>query len=224
MPRSAVLLSLILSMVAPVAAVQADDARTALDRFADGLVALEGRFEQQVFNGDGSLRETASGTVALQAPRLFRWHYLTPYEQLVVADGSHVWLHDVDLEQVTVRRQADQEAESPLVVLTDPASLDRRYRVEEAGRRDGLDWLALFPLEAEDAGFRQARLAIGADGLERMELEDSLGGRTEIRFSDWRRNPPLDAARFRFLPPEGVDLIGDVDSVPEIRPLDSPRP
>jgi outer membrane lipoprotein carrier protein len=223
MPRPVVLFSLILSLLAPVAAVRADAGRAALDRFADGLVALEGRFEQQVFNGDGSLRETAAGTVALQAPRLFRWHYLTPYEQLVVADGSHVWLHDVDLEQVTVRRQADQEAESPLVVLTDPASLDRRYRVEEAGRRDGLDWLALFPLE-EDAGFREARLAIDADGLQRMELEDSLGGRTEIRFSQWRRNPPMDVARFRFQPPEGVDLIGDVDSVPEIRPLDSSRP
>lgn len=223
MPRPVALLCLILPLLAPLADARADGARAALDRFADGLVALEGRFEQQVFNGDGSLRETAAGTIALQAPRLFRWHYLSPYEQLVVADGSHVWLHDVDLEQVTVRRQADQEAESPLVVLTDPESLDRRYRVEEAGRRDGLDWLTLVPLQ-EDGSFRQARLAIDGSGLQRMELEDSLGGRTEIRFSEWRRNPPLDADRFRFRPPAGVDLIGDVDSLPEVRPLDEPRP
>lgn len=223
MPRPASVLSLILSMTMPVAAVHADGARGALDRFADGLVALEGRFEQQVFNGDGSLRESADGTVALQAPRLFRWHYLKPYEQLVVADGSHVWLHDVDLEQVTVRRQADQEAESPLVVLTDPDSLDRRYRVEEAGRHDGLDWLTLVPLQ-DDGSFRQARLALDADGLRRMQLEDSLGGRTEIRFSHWRRNPPVDPAWFRFVPPDGVDLVGDVDSVAEIRPLEPPQP
>lgn len=223
MPRPALLPCLFVLLMTPVAPVQAGAARTALDRFADGLVALEGRFEQQVFNGDGSLRETADGTVALQAPRQFRWHYLEPYEQLVVADGSHVWLHDVDLEQVTVRRQADQEAESPLVVLTDPGSLDRRYRVEEAGRHDGLDWLTLVPLQ-DDGSFRQARLALGADGLERMQLEDSLGGRTEIRFSHWRRNPPLDAGQFRFRPPEGVDLVGDVDSVAEIRPLDGQRP
>jgi outer membrane lipoprotein carrier protein len=223
MPRPVLLLSLILPLLAPPAAGQSGSARAALDRFADGLVALEGRFEQQVYNGDGSLRETATGTIALQAPRRFRWHYLTPYEQLVVADGSHVWLHDVDLEQVTVRRQADEEAESPLVVLTDPASLDRRYRVEESGRRDGLDWLTLVPRQ-DDGGFQQARLAVDAEGLQRMELEDTLGGRTQIRFSDWRRNPPLEPARFQFEPPEGVDLIGDVDSVPEIRPLDSPSP
>jgi outer membrane lipoprotein carrier protein len=223
MPRPAFLLCLLVLLMMPVAPAEAGPARTALDRFADGLVALEGRFEQQVFNGDGSLRETADGMVALQAPRLFRWHYLKPYEQLVVADGSHVWLHDVDLEQVTVRRQADQEAESPLVVLTDPGSLDRRYRVEEAGRHDGLDWLTLVPLQ-DDGSFRQARLALGADGLKRMHLEDSLGGRTEIRFSHWRRNPPLDAERFRFRPPEGVDLVGDVESVAEIRPLDAQQP
>lgn len=193
-------------------------ARERLDRFADGLVALQGSFAQQVYNADDSLREQSEGEVALRAPRQFRWHYRTPYEQLVIADGSHVWLYDVDLEQVTVRRQADEEAQSPLVVLTDPASLDARYTVSEAGRRDGLDWLRLEPKHGDD-GFREALLGLGDGGLERMRLEDSLGGRNEIRFSGWQRNPDLEAALFRFLPPDGVDLVGDVDSLPDVLPL-----
>ncbi len=193
-------------------------ARAHLDRFADGLVALQGSFEQQVYNADGSLRERSEGEVAMRAPRQFRWHYRSPYEQLVVADGSHVWLYDVDLEQVTVRRQAAEEAQSPLVVLTDPASLDVRYTVSEAGRRDGLDWLKLEPRDGDES-FREALLGLGASGLERMRLEDSLGGRSEIRFSGWQRNPGLDADRFRFVPPEGVDLVGDVDSLPDVQPL-----
>lgn len=193
-------------------------ARERLDRFADRLVTLEGGFRQQVYNADGSVREQSEGEIALRAPRQFRWHYRSPYEQLVVADGSHVWLYDVDLEQVTVRRQADQEAQSPLVVLTDPASLDARYTVAEAGRRDGLDWLRLEPKD-EDGDFREALLGLGESGLERMRLEDSLGGRTEIRFSGWRRNPDLPADRFRFVPPDDVDLVGDVDSLPDVRPI-----
>lgn len=194
-------------------------ARAKLDRFADGLVSLQGRFEQQVYNVDGSLREQSEGDLAMRAPRQFRWHYRTPYEQVVVADGSHVWLYDVDLEQVTVRRQADEEAQSPLVVLTDPASLDARYEVGEGGRSDGLDWLSLTPKEGDD-GFREALLGLGDNGLERMRLEDSLGGRSEIRFSGWQRNPDLDAGLFRFVPPDGVDLVGDVDSLPDIRPIE----
>src|SRR5690606_28759290 len=153
--RICTLLALAAFSVAATAGAQ--EARAKLDRFADGLVSLEGDFEQQVFNGDGSLREEATGTVALKAPRLFRWQYDTPYEQLVVADGTHVWLYDVDLEQVTVKRQADQEAQSPLVVLTDPASLDNRYVVSESGRHDGLDWLTLAP-KGEDGEFLKAEL------------------------------------------------------------------
>lgn len=196
----------------------AGDARAALERASAGLVSVSARFEQRVYNGDGSLRETATGTLALRAPRQFHWHYLTPYEQRVVADGTHVWLHDVDLEQVSVRRQADAEAQSPLVVLTDPASLDARYRVSEAGRRDGLDWLRLEPLE-DDGAFSRADLGLDGTGVARMELVDSLGGRTTITFADWRPNADLDAGLFRFQPPPGVDLVGDVDSLGEVRPL-----
>lgn len=194
------------------------DARALLDAFAHDLVSLSGRFEQKAFNSDASLRESSNGTVALQAPRLFRWEYETPYQQLVVADGTHVWLYDVDLEQVTVRRQAHEEAQSPLVVLTDPSSLDQRYRVSEIGRESGLDWLRLEPVD-EGAGFEFAELGLDANGLSRMRMADNLGGSTEISFQDWRRNPNLDAAQFRFTPPAGVDLIGDVDSIGEVRPL-----
>lgn len=75
----------------------ADGARARLDAFAEGLAALTGRFEQRAFASDGALREQSAGTLALKAPRLFRWVYETPYEQIVVADGTHVWLYDVDL-------------------------------------------------------------------------------------------------------------------------------
>lgn len=194
------------------------DARAHLDSFARDLNALSGRFEQKVFNADASLRETSVGTLDMQAPRLFRWEYETPYQQLVVADGTHVWLYDVDLEQVTVRRQADEEAQSPLVVLTDPASLDQRYRVTEVGRDAGLDWLRLTPRE-EGTGFEFAELGLDAQGLQRMRMADGLGGSSEITFSGWQRNPGLSGDRFRFAPPTGVDLIGDVDSIGEVRPL-----
>lgn len=209
---------LVLMVLGAASASVFAQARERLDRFAADLTGLQGHFEQQVYNGDGSLREQSEGDVAMYAPRQFRWHYRIPYEQLVVADGSHVWLYDVDLEQVTVRRQADEEAQSPLVVLTDPASLDQRYSVSEAGRRDGLDWLRLEARDDND-GFREAMLGLGSGGLERMRLEDSLGGRSEIRFSDWQRNPDFPPDHFKFTPPEGVDLVGDLTSVPDVRPV-----
>jgi outer membrane lipoprotein carrier protein len=184
-------------------------AREQLNAFTRGLQGLDGRFEQQVFDASGKRKETSSGRIALSAPRLFRWEYMRPYPQLIVADGTTVWVHDPDLKQVTKRAQGAEEQDSPLAALIDPARLDRDYLVTEAPARDGLQWLQLTPRAQQEAGFASASLGFGRSGLERMQLVDTLGQRTEIRFSDWRRNPAFKRGTFRFTPPRGVDVVGD---------------
>jgi outer membrane lipoprotein carrier protein len=183
-------------------------ARDDLDAFTRGLKGLDGRFTQQVYDARGKLKETAAGTVALSAPRLFRWQYTKPYPQLIVADGKHVWVYEPDLQQVTKRPQGAEEQSSPLAALIDPARLDAQFDVSEAGTSDGLDWLALAPKRGTEAGFQSARLGFGEAGLERMDVVDALGQRTLIRFDGWRRNPEFDAGTFRFRPQNGVDVIG----------------
>ena len=63
-------------------------ARDELKTFTTGLKGLDGQFTQKVYDGGGKLKETSNGRVALSAPRLFRWEYNAPYEQLIVADGK----------------------------------------------------------------------------------------------------------------------------------------
>jgi outer membrane lipoprotein carrier protein len=183
-------------------------ARDDLNDFTRGLKGLDGRFTQQVYDPKGKLKETASGTVALSAPRLFRWEYAKPYPQLIVADGQHVWVYEPDLQQVTKRSQGAEEQNSPLAALLDPARLDAQFDVREAGTADGLDWLALAPKKGSDTGFQSARLGFDGAELTRMHVVDALGQRTEIRFDGWRRNPAFSAATFRFRPQKGVDVIG----------------
>lgn len=185
------------------------DARESLERFTNGLEGLQGEFVQQVFDGSGQARESSSGQVALSAPRLFRWEYERPYPQLIIADGSRVWVYDPDLEQVTVRPQGEEEQNNPLAALIDPAMLDRDFQVTEAGERDGLEWLEVAPRESSDAGFQNARLGFDDNGLSRMEVLDALGQRTTLEFSGWTRNPSLGADTFKFDPPAGVDVVGD---------------
>lgn len=185
-------------------------ARDQLDAFTRGLKGLDGQFTQQVFDESGKVRETSSGRVALSAPRLFRWEYVKPYPQLIVADGSTVWVFDPDLDQVTRRPQGSAEQDSPLAALIDPGRLDRDYRVEDAGSRDGLQWLLLRPKQAgDDAAFQSARLGLGAQGLEKMEIVDMLGQRTQIAFDSWKRNPTFARETFRYTPPAGVDVVGE---------------
>lgn len=198
-----------LALASTLAGTAFAGARDNLDAFSKGLKGLDGSFEQKLYDLDGRLKETSKGRIALSAPRLFRWEYATPYEQLIVADGEKVWVLDPDLDQVTVRPQGPEEQNSPLAALVDPARLERDFNVREGGEADGLSWLLLSPRDAEQASFSSARLGFSGQALVRMEVVDTLGQRTELVFSGWKRNPAFDRATFRFVPPAGVDVVGE---------------
>lgn len=182
-------------------------ARDDLNTFTKGLKGLDGQFTQQVFGTNGKQKEQSSGRVAVSAPRLFRWEYMKPYPQLIVADGTTVWVHDPDLQQVSRRPQGAEEANSPLAILLDPSRLDRDFVVKDAGTQKGIDWLQLTPRNA-DAAFKSARLGFNDDGLAQMDYVDALGQRTRISFSGWKRNPSFAKGTFKYVPAKGVDVIG----------------
>lgn len=185
-------------------------ARDELKVFTQGLKGLQGQFTQQVYDGKGRLKESSSGSVAVSVPRLFRWEYAKPYEQLIVADGSKVWVYEPDLRQATVRPQGEEEQNSPLAALVDPGRLDRQFDVsEDAVASDGLQWLTLTPKVDGDASFQVARLGFGPHGLGRMEVLDAVGQRTVIRFEGWKRNPAFATGTFKYAPASGVDVIGE---------------
>lgn len=207
---------LLLLVAAPLAQA---GARAQLDAFSGGVQGLSATFEQRVHDADGRLVEQSTGTVALNKPRQFRWEVTAPYPQLIVADGDHVWIHDPDLEQVTVRKQAHEEQGSPLAVLVDPTELERQFKVSEGGESAGLAWLELLPRQPEEAAFERARLGFDGQGLVVMEMHDGLGQRTEVRFGRWRRDPGFAPGTFAFTPPAGTEVVGEQIRAAEVIPL-----
>ena len=183
-------------------------ARDDLDAFTKGLTGLDGGFSQSVYDNKGKLKERTSGRVALSAPRLFRWEYLKPYPQVVVADGKTVWVYDPDLKQATRRAQGIEEQNSPLAILINPARLDKEFQVKEEAASGGLQWLSLAPRNKAQAAFSSARLGFKAGQLSQMSFTDALGQRTEITFAAWKRNPKFAGGTFKFSPPKGLDVIG----------------
>ncbi|MBB6246455.1 outer membrane lipoprotein chaperone LolA [Rhodanobacter sp. A1T4] len=199
---------LALGLVFVAQAEPAGAARARLDAFAQNLHSLTGQFNQSLTDINGKSSKTSAGTLALEAPRQFRWDTLTPYKQTIVADGSRVWIYDPELEQVTVRVQSSEEAHSPLTVLTDVKQIDKNFKVSEQGEHDGLVWLRLTST-SKDPQFDYADLGFDANGLARMTFRDQLGSTTDIRFSGWQRNAPVPPSTFNFVPPQGTDVIGD---------------
>ena len=214
MLRALVCLSMLLAI--PVHA--ADTARSRLEAFSGRIHTISAHFEQSVIGARGNRGEASTGTLALKAPRQFRWHTTAPFEQLIVADGNRVWIYDPDLEQVSVRGQGAEEAHSPLAVLTDLSRLDLEFTTSEVGEREGLRWLKLIS-KAKEPEFAFAELGFDTHSLIRMRFEDSLGNTTEIRFSDWQNDPKLPADTFTFTPPAGVDVVGDPGEDAEVFPI-----
>jgi outer membrane lipoprotein carrier protein len=164
-------------------------------------------FEQKVYDRASRLVQESKGSFAFLRPGRFRWTYAKPHPQLIVGDGERVWIHDEDLNQVTVRRMAAALGSSPAALLAGSSDIERAFELSEAGTKDGLEWLEARPRQRE-AGFERIRLGMGVAGVEAMELSDHFGQTTVLRFRNVTRNPRIDPATFRFTPPEGADVLG----------------
>lgn len=170
--------------------------------------AARADFAQQVFDGNGKRVQQSQGKFVFLRPGKFRWNYAKPYPQLIVGDGERVWIHDVDLNQVTVRKVAKAIGSTPAALLAGAADIEKAFELSEAGAKDGLEWLEAKPRERE-AGFERVRLGLGVSGVEAMELVDHFGQTTMLRFSNIVRNPKLEGNEFRFTPPPGADVLGE---------------
>ncbi len=178
-----------------------------LDAFMRELTTLEADFEQQLRDGQGRLIDKSSGKLAIHRPNRFRWDYLAPHPQTIVADGSRLWLYDPDLDQVTVRPLEQSLAGTPAVLLSGEADIRNSFRVEKSEKRGAIDWLTLVP-KRSDTDFKRVRLGLRGNQLEGMELADKLGQTTVLSFTNLRRNPNFDATHFVFTPPANADVIG----------------
>ncbi len=166
------------------------------------------RFDQDVIGSEGSVLQASSGEVWLQRPDRFRWDYGKPYPQLIVSDGSKLWVYDSELEQVTVKRLDQAVGNAPALVLSGKHPLEQDFDIRQLADRDGLSWVELTPKKPE-ADFKNVQLGFG-DDLQRMVLHDNFGQTTHIRFSDVRRNQHLDPSLFRFEVPDGVEVVGEI--------------
>lgn len=182
------------------------DGKAQLDAFLDGLQTLEAGFEQAVVDTENNSSGAFHGVFRLSRPGRFRWDYVEPYEQSIIADGRDLWIVDGDLKQITQQRQRSALKGTPALLLAEDVALESEFEVLEAGERGGMEWLELIPRDA-DSQFVRVLLAFRDDALQRMEMADKFGQVSRFRFYDMVRNPQLDGDLFVFEKPPGYDMF-----------------
>ena len=177
-----------------------------LKRFIDDTKTVSAHFSQVQTNEKGQKLQSSSGEMILSRPGRFRWAYQQPYEQLMVCDGSKIWLYDPDLSQVTVRPAADTLTGTPAALLAQRSTLTEEFGIEDLGARNGTQGVRLKP-RSNDGDFEAIELWLRGGAPERMVFQDRLGNRTEVAFSEIKVNGRIDEAQLRFTPPKGAEIV-----------------
>ena len=158
--------------------------------------------------------KTSSGTFEFLRPNRFKFVYKKPFEQTIVADGTTLWLFDVDLNQVTARKQAQALGSTPAALIATAANLkalEAEFKLQDAPDANGLQWVLATP-KAKDGQIQSIK--VGLKGMAEtgislsvLEILDSFGQRSVISFANVERNVTFGADNFNFKPPAGADVI-----------------
>lgn len=197
--------------------VHADSLDT-LAQFLKSTRSLRADFVQVVAapakEGRPAKPKTSSGVFAFIRPSVFRFDYSKPYVQNIVADGQQLWLFDADLNQVTVRNQAQTLGSTPAALIAsaqDLGSLGKEFNLKAAPSQEGLDWVLATP-KIQDTSLQTIRIGLRPDGgqvvLSQLDITDAFGNRSLIRFERVELNPSnLTLSQFVFVPPKGADVV-----------------
>ncbi|NIL92953.1 MAG: outer membrane lipoprotein chaperone LolA [Woeseiaceae bacterium] len=184
-----------------------DRGRELVDEFVDDVVTFSGDFEQVLLDADGEVLERTSGTLEISRPGKFRWSYIEPYEQWLLADGLNIWSYDVDLAQVTVKPQAQALANTPALLLGGSGDALDQFKYQGSYDEIETTWVRLEPHDT-DSGFMRVELGFIDDTLRRMVFFDNLEQTTLVEFRNVAVNEAIDSARFIFDMPDDVDVVG----------------
>ncbi|OHC63887.1 MAG: outer membrane lipoprotein carrier protein LolA [Rhodocyclales bacterium RIFCSPLOWO2_02_FULL_63_24] len=203
MKRPFCLFSTLAGLALPASASGLDQ----LKSFLDANRSARGVFTQTVIAKSGRKPQQSAGIFALQRPGKFRWSYEKPYKQLLVSDGSKLWSYDPELNQVAVKKLGSAFGASPAALLAGQ-DLDKHFELREGVASDGLEFVEARP-KGGDASFESMKIGFAANRPVSMEIHDSFGQVTVLRFTQFETNPALPAGLFRFTAPAGADVVGD---------------
>lgn len=190
-------------------AVASSDGAKEVDDYLSGLTSLQADFHQYTFNADHSNMVEARGTLYLQRPGRFRWEYASPTKQVIIADGKRVYMHDLELKQVSHQSQGDALRGTPALLLAHDGPIEQFFKASRIDSTDGRDWVELIPKD-HDTEVVKIQVGFGKNSLDSLIMQDSFGQETRLNFSGAQRNVSLKSNLFK-IDERAVDDFLQVD-------------
>jgi outer membrane lipoprotein carrier protein len=213
MLAASVMKYIILTTLLSVSAMAHADGLQALEAFVKNARSGRADFTQVVTaparEGQAARTKTSTGTFEFSRPNRFRFDYRKPFVQTIVADGQTLWLYDVDLNQVTARKQEQVLGATPAAIIAaapDLSALKRDFALQALPDRDGLQWVQAMP-KAKDGQLNAVKVGFRGTDLASLEILDSFGQTSVMKFDHLQLNTSPAADTFQFKPPPGADVV-----------------
>ena len=195
---------------APAGEASQEDPKIALIRALEGLNSFQANFVQKIKDANGQAMQDSKGQIMVSRPGKFYWKSETPDPIVVVGDGQFLWTYDIDLAQVNKQDQHKVLGQSPAAILAGSVKeITSHFKISYAPKnlcQANQQCYLLNPL-GTDAQFSNILLGFSQGELKSIRMEDPLGQVVTTRFTQVKVNQNIDAQRFRFTPPKGVDVI-----------------
>ncbi len=183
-------------------------ATNVITQYFSGIESFKAEFTQKSIELDNSASKISSGYLIVKNPDKFYLEYTKPDKLVYVADGKKLWSYDEDLEQVIVKSQSNLLINTPAMILSQPQDIDKKYTIVALGTKHMITKFKLIP-KLKDTTFESITIGFIDGNLKLMEMIDNFGQHTLLRFNKVEKNPKLKSNTFKFVPPEGVDVITD---------------
>jgi outer membrane lipoprotein carrier protein len=172
----------------------------------EGVTDVRARFVQTTTLEAVELDRVSGGTVNFKRGGKMRWSYEGEDPQLLVSDGTLLWIYQ-ERDRTALRREVATLTPSgrlALDILDGAVELEEHFVIDSCG-----DNCAELIARVPGGDVDRLTLEVAADTglISRITTFDQVGNVTKIDFSGVKTNTGAEDKLFTFTPPEGVDLF-----------------
>jgi outer membrane lipoprotein carrier protein len=151
---------------------------------------------------------TSKGKVYFKRPGRMRWDMKDGQEQVIVADGSFLWLYQPSEHQVYKAPFSQAfRSSTPASFLVGIGRITDDFIVSPDGDEGEMIFLRLVPRAGEGIGTLRLGIDRKTYDILLAEIRDPMGNLTRLQFSDLKRDAGLDDALFEFHVPAGAEVV-----------------
>ena len=162
---------------------------------------IQADFKQQVISPEGEIIQQSTGQLTISRPGNFYWQVQEPDEELIVSNGTDIWLYSPFIEQVSILNFADAVAGTPFVLLSGAdASQWANFTVARAGNE--------FTISNNDQNNNTTFTFIfdDKDNISEFRVQESQGQLSTFKLTANQKSKEISSDFFEFNIPAGVEI------------------